>query len=169
MKRIPFLFLFVLPVSLFAQDLFKITLSGTIKDASTGDPLHYANVFLSNTGYGAATDSLGRFEIRSVPAGRYELVASMMGYEAQSRRIDLARNKQRIFQFRLEPIVLPGETVRISAPAARLPGYSSARSVQIIVSRGAASGVSIRCRRFASCTNPSLRGTAALRTLWGSQ
>jgi GWxTD domain-containing protein len=73
-------------------------------------------VFLSNTGYGAATDSLGRFEIRSVPVGRYELVASMMGYEAQTRRIDLVNNRQRIFQFRLEPIVLPGETVRISAP-----------------------------------------------------
>ena len=45
-------------------------------DAETGYPLHFANVLLSGTTLGAATDSTGVFSIVNIPLGVHELVVS---------------------------------------------------------------------------------------------
>src|SRR5262245_5167999 len=57
----------------------------------------------------------------------------------------------------------------ISTVAAGLAAYSSAKSDHIIQSRGVSSRKGVRRRRVPSWVKPSLRGTAALRTLLGSQ
>ena len=65
-------------INSFAQQSGLIT--GKIVDSNTGEELIGANILLENTTIGAASDIEGNYRINSVPAGTYNLVASMIGY-----------------------------------------------------------------------------------------
>ena len=69
---------FVVPIA-GAQNVGRI--SGTVTDAASGEPLPGVNVVVDGTTRGAATDLEGEYFILNVPPGRYELRASMIGYE----------------------------------------------------------------------------------------
>ena len=71
------IFLLALSMSLFAQTTGKIT--GTIKDASTGEPLIGVNVVLEDTYMGAASDVDGSFFILNVPPGKYTIKFMLTG------------------------------------------------------------------------------------------
>lgn len=73
--------LFILPVQLFAGTTGKIT--GTVKDAESGQPLPGVNIIIEGTTIGAATDLNGNYIILNIPPGIYTVKASMMGYTAQ--------------------------------------------------------------------------------------
>ncbi len=53
---------------------------GLIVDAETGDPMIGVSVMLEGTSQGAATDLDGKYQIRNVPAGTYNLNANYIGY-----------------------------------------------------------------------------------------
>lgn len=57
-------------------------ISGRIVDAKTKEPLPSVNVTLRGTTLGASTDVDGYYYILSIPPGKYELAASVLGYEA---------------------------------------------------------------------------------------
>jgi len=76
-------------LQLFAQTQPQYPISGTVLDADTGKPLPHANVFLANTMKGSVTDSTGRFLIRGVPVGTFEIVVSRVGYEVAKREIQM--------------------------------------------------------------------------------
>ena len=73
--------LFVLPITtfLFAQG----TITGTVKDASTGESLPGANLMVNGTNNGAATNNNGSFTIYNVMEGE-TVTASMIGYKSQT-------------------------------------------------------------------------------------
>lgn len=77
------LFLFLLPVTLFAQSTG--TLTGTVTDAKTGEPLIGATVILEGTSLGDATNPSGRFEIDNIPASTYNVKASYVGFITQTK------------------------------------------------------------------------------------
>jgi hypothetical protein len=77
------LLLLLFPFCAPAQGLLK----GSVTDATTGKPVAGASVFLSNTSTGTTANSEGAFEL-SVPAGRYDLIASSIGYETFSLNIN---------------------------------------------------------------------------------
>ena len=62
-----------------AQNVGRI--AGTVTDAASGEPLPGANIVLAETTRGAAADADGSYYILNLPPGRYELRASMVGYE----------------------------------------------------------------------------------------
>jgi outer membrane receptor protein involved in Fe transport len=66
--------------TLSAQNVGRI--AGTVTDAGTGNPLPGTNVTIVGTMMGAAADANGEYYILNIPPGRYELRASMIGYEA---------------------------------------------------------------------------------------
>ncbi len=72
------LFIIISVESAFAQD-YSIT--GTVTDSSN-NPLAGVNIILLNTGYGAATNSIGKYEIKKLKPGRYTIEFSMVGYES---------------------------------------------------------------------------------------
>ena len=64
---------------LLAQTAGKI--SGTVVDKGSGEPLIGANVLVAGTNMGAATDADGTYFILNVPPGKYDVQASMVGYQ----------------------------------------------------------------------------------------
>jgi hypothetical protein len=63
--------------NLYAQN----TIRGRVTDEETGKPLSGANVFISNTQKGTASDPNGEFVIAYIPDGKYDLIISLVGYE----------------------------------------------------------------------------------------
>lgn len=95
-----FLFLFLLPVLVFAQGN-KVTLSGIVKDSRTKEALPFVNVVLRTENdsllvAGTITGEDGRFSIADVSSGSYVLVVSYIGY--QSSRHNVLIGKLSTFQ-----------------------------------------------------------------------
>lgn len=71
--------LIIIPFILFAGTTGKLT--GTIKDAQTGEPLIGANILIEGTDFGAASNVNGEYVILNIPPGRYNVKISFIGYE----------------------------------------------------------------------------------------
>ena len=94
------------------------TLSGTVRNAETKEPLVAANVFLDNTPYGVATDADGQFALSGIPSGRYTLTASFIGYGVYKKRVEVS-DAPLTLVITLHPEVLPGQTVVVTASRAK--------------------------------------------------
>jgi len=62
-------------------------LTGVINDSASGKPLAGVSLFLNGTSKGTVTRNDGRFEL-AIPPGRYELIASAIGYATWLREIN---------------------------------------------------------------------------------
>ena len=82
-KKILFSLLFVFV--LVNQTLAQIT--GVLKDAKTGEPIPYANVFYEGKGVGGITDMDGRFQVDKFPEWK-ALTFSSVGYTTKKVPID---------------------------------------------------------------------------------
>lgn len=65
-------------------------IKGRILSSDTRKPVEFANVYFANTSVGTVSNRNGEFEVVA-PAGRYDLVASCVGYEAYT--INIQSNK----------------------------------------------------------------------------
>jgi iron complex outermembrane receptor protein len=86
-KIYTFTFVLVLLVSfgIFAQT-YKI--SGKVSDATNGEALIGANIFLKGTAWGAASDANGNYSITARP-GTYTINCSYIGYEKVEKEIEV--------------------------------------------------------------------------------
>ncbi len=75
-------------LGLQAQDF---TVSGYLKDGSSGEELLYATVAVEGTSIGANTNLYGFYSL-TLPAGTYTLVYSYIGYESKRETIILDKN-----------------------------------------------------------------------------
>ena len=73
-----------LSIASFAQEN-KINVYGKVVDKFTQQPLPGANVLVVNTNFGASTNANGKFEINTLPAGEYQLRASIIGYKSATK------------------------------------------------------------------------------------
>ena len=55
-------------------------IAGTVKDSKTGEAIIGANIIIEGTTYGAAANIDGYFVILNVPPGKYNIIASAVGY-----------------------------------------------------------------------------------------
>lgn len=69
----------------------KHTVSGTVSDASTGEELIGATVYIKELGSGTTTNTYGFYSL-TVADGDYELVAQFIGYTPVTKRISLSQN-----------------------------------------------------------------------------
>jgi hypothetical protein len=119
-KCIPFLVMlaWVFPQSLCSQRRPTAVVRGTVLDDSTGMPLPLANVFIANSTIGAATDVKGILLLKSVPLGTQQVVASFVGYAAQTRAVVFADTIEYEVSYRLKPraVQMPPVLVEESDP-----------------------------------------------------
>lgn len=88
-----FCFLIIIPQTLFSQ---TFSIKGRIVDAQS-IPLQGVNIVIINTGFGAATNSDGYYELLNLPAGIYIIEFSALGYE----------------KVRKENVVIRGESINL--------------------------------------------------------
>lgn len=75
-------------------------ITGTVTDATTGEPLQGASVVLVGTGNGALVKADGHYRI-SAPPGRYLLRARFIGYEMRSDSVTVTEGATVTHDFRL--------------------------------------------------------------------
>jgi hypothetical protein len=84
--------LFILFVSGCLHGFCQKIIRGRVTDAEKNLPLARASVFLNNTSIGTSTDENGRFALQ-VPAGKFELIISSIGYESHYQVINPSDNE----------------------------------------------------------------------------
>ncbi len=85
--------LFFAAVQSFSASMIATTVSGYVKDASNGEALIGANVFFKDTYLGCSSNNSGYFVIPDIPAGKYTLVVSMLGYKMYYKNITINRGQ----------------------------------------------------------------------------
>ena len=118
------------------------TISGTVRDAETGEPLPGANVRVEGTGAGAATDRDGRFQI-GVGPGTYTVAVSFIGYATARETVRLAGGSGRVLD-------------------ARLAAAGELSEVAVTALSGRASGAVVRSAPAAAPPPPPLDPTAGV-------
>lgn len=118
LKSKKIILLLIWTTSLFAQSNFG-RISGYLKDASTGEPIMYANVVLEGTDTGTASDNHGYFVITNIPPGEYNIRIMMMGYKTESLGINISSNDDQRYDFELSTTVIRGEDVTVTAERQR--------------------------------------------------
>jgi len=100
---------------LFAQ---TATLHGKISDAKTGEPLPQVNVVVKSAVRvtGATANWEGRFEIKNLAAGVYEVNVSFIGYEKQAvASLALQAGEEKELNFKLSPAAIQLNPIVTSA------------------------------------------------------
>ena len=114
MKKILFIIilsLLIIPYTLVAADTG--TLAGKVTVEKTKEPLRAANVVVEGTEMGALTKSDGSFIIKNIPVGVYDVSARIMGYEKQTKEVEIKADLTTtvMFSLRMKAIGIPGITV----------------------------------------------------------
>lgn len=65
----------------FTASAQNASITGTVTDAQSKRKIAGANIFISNTSKGTVSNADGYFALYDIPAGKYELVISITGYE----------------------------------------------------------------------------------------
>ncbi|MCB0743844.1 MAG: TonB-dependent receptor, partial [Ignavibacteriae bacterium] len=118
-KNYNIFFLIVLLFSINLSQTYAQTgsLQGIVVDAVSNDPLPGANIILTGTSIGAASNVDGKFLIRNIPVGTYKVKATYVGYNAHEFEIELQAGRTLEAEFKLNSVGVEGETVVITAQA----------------------------------------------------
>lgn len=98
------------------QEIPKGKIYGRVIDDSTHAPIVNANVFIANSMIGTSSDTSGYFEIKNVPVGFHELVASCVGYFMSTIKIQLIAAGDEKVEMHLKPRDVRLGVVEVTAP-----------------------------------------------------
>ena len=97
-RSVLFLLFFSFVQNSFSQQFY---IRGRVTDVETQLPLKGASVYINNTTKGSTTNDNGDFEIGPLQPGRYEVVASFVGYDALLYSAEIKTSNLRI-SFKVE-------------------------------------------------------------------
>ncbi|MCB0776614.1 MAG: TonB-dependent receptor [Chitinophagaceae bacterium] len=114
MKKLYLFFILILPFATRAMPMseVKITLSGRITDAKTGQPLPGASVFLTDDRIGAIANEKGEYIITNIPDGHHVIEVSFTGYATIAEHIELVKDTKK--DYALEPVITENQGVIIT-------------------------------------------------------
>ena len=84
MKSLPVVFSLLFTATTLALAGTTGKIAGEVKDSQTGEPVVGANVIIEGTALGAATNLEGYFVILNIAPGKYNVVASAIGYNKKT-------------------------------------------------------------------------------------
>jgi len=126
MKNVSFLlFLSLLLAGISPTVAQRIVLSGQVTEATTGQPVPFASLFLPGTSAGATADAEGRYELATTERAD-SLAASAMGYKVLKKRIGTEARQTINFSLPTSGVTLGEVTVRPTEN----PAYEILRRVQ---------------------------------------
>ncbi len=106
--------LLIMLSSLLAWSQNTTTLSGKITDAKS-TAVSKASVYLLNTNFGVSTEEQGDFSIGNIPAGKYTVQASAVGYATITKNIVLTAAKTEALNIQLNASSRQLDEVVVSA------------------------------------------------------
>jgi TonB-linked SusC/RagA family outer membrane protein len=101
----------LLPAAAQAQNA---TLTGRVTDRATSRPLSDVQVFIAGTPRGSRTAEDGRYTIVGVPAGAVQIRVIRIGYEAQTRTINVSAGATQTVDFSLNATATTLDQVVVS-------------------------------------------------------
>jgi hypothetical protein len=100
---------------LYAQPKFNGIVKGMVVDDSTNAPLPFANIFVANSTIGTAAGIDGKYQLKKVPYGIHQIVASIVGCTPQIMTVNMVDTTEKEIEFRLKhrnvqltPVVVVG-------------------------------------------------------------
>ena len=91
------------------------SISGFVRDISNGEPISYANVFISNSTNGSTTNRDGYFAISDLQVGKYELNVTMIGFASYKDSVELLTNESVRLDIVLRSQVLESSEILVTA------------------------------------------------------
>jgi len=90
MKHLLYIFILLQAFALQAQ---KVTISGYIKDAKTGEELIGATIFVEETKTGGSANIYGFYSVTLPKAGTYNIKYNYLGYTSVTKTLELTQSK----------------------------------------------------------------------------
>jgi len=101
--------------------VLQATVSGTVRDGATGEPLAGATVALGALRV-ATADSLARYELRQVPPGNHRVTIRFIGYVPRSIRVLVPRDGRLEIDISLHAQPVRLQTLEVTAQSGRAAG-----------------------------------------------
>lgn len=92
-------------------EIIQQSISGTVTDAGSGEPIPGANIYIVQLETGAASNLDGEYEIPITQPGTYTLVATFVGYERYEATIEVAEGASITYDIQLNQISILGEDI----------------------------------------------------------
>lgn len=95
---------------------FLLSQTGSVKGKITDDssPIPSVNVLIPGTQIGVGSDLQGRYEIKNIPVGEYEIRFSAVGYESRTFDVEIIANKTVELNVRLASKIIEVQTVTVT-------------------------------------------------------
>ena len=108
---------FLILSSIWSQ-LIGMSISGFVRDKSTGEPLPYTTVVILENQMGSSADVSGYYILPKMASGNYTLRFMMIGYKTVEKKIEITTQNIRI-DLELEPAAIDLDQVTVSAERMR--------------------------------------------------
>ena len=121
LREVLILLILFLPLNfLYPQSIKETAISGFVYDASNGEAMIGANVYIINLGLGSSTNNSGYFVINNVPLGKQKLQVSYIGYKTATIDIEVKPEQRKPLHIDLKPGSLQTDEVIVSADSGRI-------------------------------------------------
>lgn len=107
------------------------SVSGTITDNSSGEPLFGANIVIDELSKGASTDPDGRFIIQNLPSGNYQVSISYIGFESATEQVEIVAGQSTQFHFKLTPGSLSLGDIEVSQSPSQIASTISTLDIAL--------------------------------------
>lgn len=102
-----FLILFLFPALSYSQS----TLSGSVIDSLSEEPLFGANISITGTSLGSSSNIEGTFKIQNIPDGSYTVKVTYIGYKPREYKITFNQKSTKALNPALLPDVIEGKEI----------------------------------------------------------
>ncbi|MDZ7658757.1 TonB-dependent receptor [Fodinibius sp.] len=124
-------FIFTAFSSLQAQ---TATIKGQLTDDKTGEAIQGANIYLSNQetefSSGAATNNEGRYTIRKLAGGSYQLKITAVGYQSKTKQVTLKATETQVLDIKLQPIKYELSEIVVSHTEQNFPKTTTIQQIE---------------------------------------
>lgn len=127
MRKRPFLILIPLLIAMASHAQTKFTLNGYVRDASNGEELIGASLYVPEIQSGAVTNVYGFYALNLAP-GTYEIRVNYLGYTQQILSVVLDGNKEMNIELQPEAVELEGVVVTDRAIDANVADIQMSRN-----------------------------------------
>lgn len=128
LKYLSFVVILVLLLMQTAAAQQTGSIVGHVTDSHTGEALIGVNIIVKGTNLGAATNLNGNYKISNITVGEHTVIASYVGYQEKTFKVNILENKSVELNIKLNSQVIQGKEVVVTAQA---KGQLSAINQQI--------------------------------------